>query len=172
MTRGRPKSRLNEIIDREITTMFELNGAALAPDIYAVLIDHHSEAVQAELEEDARRGLMRRIEHRLKQFSDAAEEDDRQLGLPGIPPDLQRRMGRVITMEYDAGDGQRRCSYHDLTHPNTTVRHVAAHLKLLREQYGNLALKIEAFVEALNRCGQVDPDTPFVTALQTGIARA
>jgi hypothetical protein len=124
--------------------------------------------VQAELEEDARRGLMRRIEQRLKHYKDDSESDDTQELLPGIPPDLQRRMGRVITVDQDNGS----CSYHDLMHSNTTIGHVRKHVEMLRKQRGALDKKIEAFVEALQRCGFALDGTPFLDALQGSLVPA
>jgi hypothetical protein len=161
---GRPKSKLTAIIDNEIASMLEASGAADPTDIYNLLQDHHSEVVQAELEEDARRGLMRRIESRLKHYTEIADESDEDMPLlPGMPEDLQRRMGRVITVEHVNG----RCSYHELLHPNTTLGHVRSHVAILRRQRSALDSKIEAFIDALDRCGGAEDDTPFVTALQS-----
>lgn len=164
----RPRTRLNEIIDDLVGTMLARSGAAKASDIYNILIDDHSAAVKAELAQHARAGLMRQIEARLKHYQDVAETDDRQMQLPGIPDDLQRRMGRVITVPDEDGN----VSYHDLHHRNTSVGHVRRHIALLQRQAAALDKKIAAFVEALRRCGFALDDTPFLEALATANANA
>lgn len=158
----RPRTRLNEIIDGLIGDLLAESGAAKATDIYSALVKDHDEVVKAELNQHAKAGLMRQIESRLKHYEEIVEAEDRQMQLPGIPDDLQRRMGRVITAPDESGE----ISYYDLHHVNTTIGHVRRHVLILEVQASALDKKIAAFVEVLRRCGPALDDTPFIQALK------
>jgi hypothetical protein len=161
----RRRSRLSEVIDFTINDLLTTAGVAKPSSIYNAICYDHPDLILAEKERHAKNGLMRDIESRLKRYLDAADEDtNEQPLLPGIPQDLQRRMGQVITVEMDDG-----VSYFNLYHPKTTIGHVRRHVALLRKQFGALEKKIEAFVEALTRCGPVTDDVPFTDALKAEV---
>jgi hypothetical protein len=157
--------RLNGVIDNVILTMLEADGTAATFDIYHVLRNEHRELVEAELEEDARRGLMRRIDKRFKHISDLAVSEDKQPLLPGLPHDLQRRMGRLITVDEENG----RSSHRYLMHPSTKVGHVRPFLDMLKKQRSALEMKTEAFTDALQRCGTAKEHVSFVKALESAL---
>ena len=159
-----PKSKLKEIIGREIRKSFYASGTADTAETYRVLCEDHDEAIQAELAEDAKRGLMRRIEQCLKAYlkPPAEDEDDGQLELPGLPPKLKEQIDEVIAVPRPNGT----CSYLYVRHPKTTVRKVVEHIEFLRGHRGAIDLKMGAWRELVQRCGRVDLDTSLVQALR------
>lgn len=148
-------------MDFVIDDLMAKTGSAVPVTIYNALCYDHSDLVAAAVAGYARAGLMREIERRLKRYMREAESADHQPLLPGIPEDLQRRMGQVITVEIEDGT----VVYHHLYHANTTIGHVRRHLAILRRQRGDIDKKIEAFIEAIQRCGPAMDDTPFSDAL-------
>jgi hypothetical protein len=159
---SRAKSQLNEIIDREIAAMLETNGRASARNIYRFLVSSHDDVINAEVSRFVEAGVMRHIEHRLRSAEVETTHTASQLRLPGIPEPLAQRMGRVMTVEGDDGETE----YIDVLDRRTTVGEVRRFVKSLEKQAAAIKVRVDAFVDVLNRCGLVTDDTPLHEALR------
>lgn len=165
---GKVKSRLNEIIDREIAALLETNGRATANDIYRMLTTSHDDVIRAEMARFVKTGVMRHIEQRLRASHVITSYTASQLKLPGIPDAMVDRLGRIMTVERPDGETE----YIDVLDKRTTVGEVRRFVKSLEKQAIALGVRIAAFVEVLNRCGLVTDDTPLHDALKAATAPA
>lgn len=158
---GRQKSRLNEIIDREIASMLEVNGRATARDIYRFLVASHDDVIRAEFSRFVEAGVMRHIEGRLRSATVQTSYTVSQMRLPGIPTSLAETMGRIMTVERPDGETE----YIDVLDRRTTVGEVRRFVKSLEKQADALRIRIAAFVDVLKLCGLVTDDVPLHDAL-------